>query len=139
MYLTEGNTLRHLASKGPSAEPVNHVDVLPIDRDSLSGRALIERKTLHIRDMQAEVHEYPLSADIARRFGHRKVVVMPLLREDQPFGTIVLRRQEMRPFTEREINLLRTFGDQAAIALENVRLFNETNEALNSSAPPAMC
>src|SRR5213079_1078812 len=62
MYLTEGNTLRHLASKGPSAEPVNHVDVLPIDRDSLSGRALIERKTLHIRDMQAEVHEYPLSA-----------------------------------------------------------------------------
>src|SRR5207253_9427136 len=47
MYLTEGNTLRHLASKGPSAEPTSHVDVLPIDRNSLSGRALIERRTLH--------------------------------------------------------------------------------------------
>src|SRR5437016_3197774 len=56
MYLTDGDTLRHLASKGPSAEPVNHVDVLPIDRGSLSGRALIERKTLHIRDMLAEAH-----------------------------------------------------------------------------------
>ena len=131
MYLTEGNTLRHLASKGPSAEPVNHVDVLPIDRESLSGRALIERKTLHIRDMLAEAHEFPLSAAIAERLGHRTVLVMPLFRENQPFGTIVLRRQEMRPFTDREINLLRTFGDQAAIALENVRLFNETKEALD--------
>src|SRR5438034_7113607 len=56
---------------------------------------------------------------------------MPLFLENQTLGTIFLRRQEMRPFTDREINLLRTFGDQAAIALENVRLFNETKEALD--------
>ena len=56
---------------------------------------------------------------------------MPLFREGQPFGTILLRRQEVRPFTDREIALLQTFGDQAAIALENVRLFNETKEALD--------
>ena len=130
MYLTDGETLRHLASKGPSPDPVSHVETLPIDRDSVSGRALIERRTLHIHDMLAEAAEYPLSAELAQRFDHRTVVVMPLLREDQPFGTIVLRRQEVRPFTDHEIDLLRTFGDQAAIALVNVRLFNETHEAL---------
>ncbi len=130
IYLTDGDMLRHLASKGPSPDPVTSVDALPISRESTSGRALLERTTIHVRDMLAEVEEYPLSAEIARRSGHRTIVVMPLLREGQPFGTILLRRQEVRPFTDHEIGLLRTFGDQAAIALENVRLFNETKEAL---------
>src|SRR5204862_725952 len=67
----------------------------------------------------------------AQRSGHRTVVVVPLYREGKPFGTILLRRQEVRPFNERELALLQTFGDQAAIALENVRLFNETKEALD--------
>ena len=131
MYLTDGDSLRHLASKGPSPDPVSHVDLLPINRDSISGRALLERRSIQVRDMLAEGAEYRLSHEIARQFGHRTVVVMPLYREGQPFGTILLRRQEVRPFTEREIALLQTFGDQAAIALENVRLFNETKEALD--------
>ena len=131
MYLTDGDSLRHLASKGPSPDPVSHVDLLPINRDSISGRALLERRNIQVRDMLAEGAEYRLSHEIARQFGHRTVVVMPLYREGQPFGTILLRRQEVRPFTEREIALLQTFGDQAAIALENVRLFNETKEALD--------
>ena len=131
IWLTDGDVLRHLASKGPSAEPANSIDALPINRDSMSGRALLERRTIHVRDMLAESAEYPLSAEIAERSGHRTLLVMPLLREGQPFGTILLRRQEMRPFSDEEITLLRTFGDQAAIALENVRLFNETKEALD--------
>jgi GAF domain-containing protein/HAMP domain-containing protein len=130
MYLIDGQVLRHLASKGSAAEPVTHVDTLPIDARSVSGRALLTRTTLQIDDMLAETAQYPLSAELAQRYGHRSVVVMPLFREGRPFGTILLRRQEVRPFNEREINLLRTFGDQAAIALENVRLFNETREAL---------
>jgi signal transduction histidine kinase len=131
MYLTDGETLRHLASKGPAADPVSHVDSLPINRDSISGRALLERRTIEVDDMLAQGSEYPLSLRIAQRSGHRTVVVVPLYREGKPFGTILLRRQEVRRFNEREIALLQTFGDQAAIALENVRLFNETKEALD--------
>jgi signal transduction histidine kinase/HAMP domain-containing protein/putative methionine-R-sulfoxide reductase with GAF domain len=131
MYLIEGNVLRHLASKGPSPDAVlGHVDAMPISRESLNGRAVLERKTIQLPDLLAEAAEYPLSFEIARKLGHRAVVVTPLYREGQPFGTILLRRLEVRPFSEREIALLKTFGDQAAIALENVRLFNETKEAL---------
>ena len=75
--------------------------------------------------------EYPVSYEIAVRLHHRSVVVTPLFREGKAFGIILMRRDEVRPFTEREIGLLRTFGDQAAIAIENVRLFNETKEALD--------
>ena len=128
MYLTDGDTLRHLASKGPSPDAVSHVDSLPISRDSISGRALLERRTIEVDDMLAEGTEYPLSLEIAQRAGHRTVVVVPLFREGKPFGTILLRRQEVRPFSERELALLQTFGDQAAIALENVRLFREIED-----------
>jgi signal transduction histidine kinase len=131
MYLIEDNTLRHLASQGPAADPVTLVETLPIDRNSISGRAILERKTIEVDDMLAEGAEYPLSLEIAQRFGHRTVVVLPLFREGKPFGTILLRRKEVRPFSEREVTLLQTFGDQAAIAIENVRLFNETKEALD--------
>jgi signal transduction histidine kinase len=130
MYLIEGDMLRHLASKGPSPDQVSHVDALPITRDSLAGRAVLDRKTIQVPDLLAEAAEYPLSHDFATRFGHRTVLVTPLYREGQPFGTILLRRLDVRPFSEREVTLLQTFGDQAAIALENVRLFNETKEAL---------
>jgi signal transduction histidine kinase/HAMP domain-containing protein len=130
MYLTDGDTLRHLASKGPSPDPVTTIDTLPINRESVSGRALLERKTIQVRDMLGEGREYPLSLELAKRYGHRTVLVMPLYREGKPFGTILLRRNEVRTFSDREISLLQTFGDQAAIALENVRLFNETQEAL---------
>ena len=131
MFLTDGNKLRHVSSHGPGAEPVSHVETLPINRDSLSGRALLEHKTIQVLDMMAEGAEYPLSFELAQQMGNRSIVVMPLYREGQAVGTILLRRTEVRPFSERELGLLQTFGDQAAIALENVRLFNETKEALD--------
>src|SRR6202171_5271365 len=128
MYLPDGDTLRHLASKGTSPDAVSHVDSLPISRDSISGRALLERRTIEVNDTLAGGGEYPLSLEIAQRAGHRTVVVVPLFREGKPFGTILLRRQGVRPFNERELALLQTFGDQAAIALENVRLFREIED-----------
>jgi signal transduction histidine kinase len=128
MYLTDGTVLRHLASKGPSPDPVSSVEVVPINRDSISGRAILERRTIVVDDMRAVGAEYPHSLELAQRSGTRTIAVVPLSAEDQPFGAIVLRRQEVRPFTERELALLQTFGDQAAIALKNVRLFEEIQE-----------
>jgi signal transduction histidine kinase len=128
IYLTEGDKLRHVASKGRLADQSATIDLLPINRESMSGRAVLERATIQVADLMAQADEYPLGHEIAMRFGHRSLVVTPLLREGQPFGTILLRRQEVRPFSEREVALLRTFGDQAAIALENTRLFHEIQD-----------
>jgi GAF domain-containing protein len=131
IYLTEGPELRHLASQGPNAEPVNHAETVPIDHGTVSGRALADVTTIAIPDMLAVRDEYPVSYDLAVRLSHRSVAVTPLFREGKAFGVILMRRHEVRPFSEREIGLLRTFGDQAAIAIQNVRLFNETKEALD--------
>jgi len=67
---------------------------------------------------------------MAQQFGQRTILAVPLLRENKALGTIVLRRREVRPFEEKHVALLKTFADQAAIAIENVRLFNETKESL---------
>jgi signal transduction histidine kinase len=128
IYLVDGDRLRHVASQGSSPDQAATIDTLPINQDSLSGRALLERRTIEVRDMQAEGAEYPLSHEYSQRFGHRSMLVTPLYREGQPFGTILLRRQDVRRFSEREIALVQTFGDQAAIALENVRLFREIED-----------
>jgi len=128
IYLAEGERLRHVASQGSLPDATANVDTLPINRDSMSGRSLLERRTIEIRDMQAEGADYPLSYEYSRRLGHRSMLVTPLYREGVPFGTILLRRQDVRPFTERDVALVRTFGDQAAIAIENARLFREIQD-----------
>ena len=69
--------------------------------------------------------EYPLGEQLARQSGHRTLVATPLMRDEQPIGALVIRRTEVRPFSEKQIELLKTFADQAAIAIENVRLFEE--------------
>src|SRR5450631_810967 len=128
IYLTDGDTLRHVVSKGAVPGDAAAIESLPINRESTSGRALLEHKTIHVPDILAEASEYPLGAEISKLSGHRTMLVTPLYREGQPFGTILLRRKEVRPFNEREIALLKTFGDQAAIAIENVRLFREIQD-----------
>src|SRR6188472_3695708 len=88
------------------------------------GRAVVDRRTIHIHDMAAErEHEFRKGKDLANRFGFRTVLATPLLREGVAIGAILIRRSEVRPFSDTHIKLLEAFADQAAIAIENVRLF----------------
>jgi GAF domain-containing protein len=98
---------------------------IPLHRGTLGGRTVIERRLVHIRDLQAEVDDFPEGSAFARRLGHRTTLSVPLLREDVAIGNIQVRRQEVRPFSDSQITLLQTFADQAVIAIENVRLFKE--------------
>ena len=86
---------------------------------------MIDRRTIHVDDLQAEAEEYPVGATYARNFGHRTTLVTPLMREGVPLGALMVRRHEVRPFTDKQIELLETFAAQAVIAIENARLFQE--------------
>ena len=100
-----------------------------INRRTAVGRAIVDRKTLHVHDLLAEVDtEYPESKEIQKITGTRTSLSTPLLREGISIGAIHVRRNEVRPFSDRQIKLLETFADQAVIAIENVRLFQELGD-----------
>jgi hypothetical protein len=86
---------------------------------------LEDGRTVHIADIQTEGDEFPNTSENARRQGYRTILSVPLMREGVAIGAIVLRRTDARLFSERQIALLQTFADQAVIAIENVRLFDE--------------
>src|SRR6185369_830289 len=106
-------------------------DELPLRRASVAGRAFLERKLLHVEDIVPLIDtEYPDVRDLQARHGFRTVLMVPMLRDGQPIGVIALLRRWVQPFAEADISLVQTFADQAVIAIENTRLFNETKEAL---------
>ena len=98
---------------------------------------MLDRRTIHVPDLQAEVDEYPESSILARSYGFRTVLNVPLLRGAEAIGAVSIRRTEVRPFTDRQIELLETFAEQVVLAIENVRLFNETKEALEQQTATA--
>src|SRR5215813_11956486 len=120
--LCEGELLRVRAHHGPI--PVDFGGS-PIGRGWVTGRAFVDREPVHVHDLQAAADEFPDGSAYARRFGHRTILAVPLLRENEAIGVLVIRRAEMRPFTDKQIELVTTFADQAVIAIENVRLFEE--------------
>jgi len=86
---------------------------------------VIDRTTVQVADLQAAESDFPQGAADAKRYGHRTTLATPLLREGNPIGAIVIRRTGVRPLTEKETALLEIFADQAVIAIENARLFDE--------------
>jgi signal transduction histidine kinase/DNA-binding response OmpR family regulator/HAMP domain-containing protein len=125
IFRLDGDHLVLRSHHGPIHGEVVGEFVLPLNRELVGGRTALERRTIHVADLLAERHEFPLAEQNARRFGFRTMLSVPLIREDVVLGVMQLRRTEVDPFTEQQIKLLETFADQAVIAIENVRLFTE--------------
>ena len=116
--------LRMAAHHGSMATPMSRP--LPLAPGTVSGRAVLEGRPVHVLDVQADDEEFPITRASARELSrHRTQLSVPLLRERVAIGAISLRRAEVQPFTGKQIDLLKTFADQAVIAIENVRLFTE--------------
>lgn len=121
----EDELLRVAASYGPIPSRLRG-ETMVISRGSVAGRAIVDRGMVHVHDLSNELDkEFPDAKPYAMLWGHRTVLAMPLLREGIPVGAIFIRRTEVRPFSEKEIEVLRTFADKAVIAIENVRLLRE--------------
>src|SRR5439155_10487382 len=127
LFRFDGKLLRSAASYNVSPELSEFVDKNPIapGRHSISARAALERRTVHVADMQVD----PAYVDAVRdERPIRTTRAVPMLKGDELVGTITIYRLELKPFTDKQIALVETFADQAVIAIENVRLFNEIQD-----------
>jgi signal transduction histidine kinase len=101
---------------------------LPLDKTSGIGKCILESRTFHIPDTEKVADEFPLTSELAKNLGYRSGLFVPLMREGGAIGAITALRPAPSAFTDKEIELLKTFADQAVIAIENVRLFHEIQD-----------
>src|SRR5262250_3288235 len=131
----DGQLLRAVATQNFAQEEreILERNPIPLSRGSASGRAALERRTIHIHDVKAD----PEFTYLAGQIPFRTLLAIPMLRADELLGVIIIRRDEVRPFTDGQIALMETFADQAAIAIENARLLTELQKK-NASLTEAL-
>jgi GAF domain-containing protein len=123
VLLKDGDDLRFNAHHGPI--PIG-LEKWPINRHWTAGRAVLEKRPVHLHDLLAEENaDFSDGREMSQRMGHRSILSVPLMRESEAIGAIVLRRTEVHPFSDKQIALLQTFADQAVIAIGNVNLFEQ--------------
>ncbi len=125
LYLIEEGNLRCIEGYG---DDTGASPDIPLSMGTVTGRAILTQSVVHIEDLAEAFDEFPQAQALQQAYGHRTTLAVPLVRENKAFGGLLLRRNEVRPFTATQIELVRTFADQATIAMENVRLFNETQQ-----------
>jgi GAF domain-containing protein len=125
ILLRDGDSLVLGAHHGPI--PIDFT-TWPLTRMWTAGRAVLDGEPVHVHDLASEADEFPDGQAMALRLGHRTILSIPLLRERESIGCLTVRRTEVRPFSERQVAMLQTFADQAVIAIENARLFEEVQE-----------
>jgi signal transduction histidine kinase len=138
----ENELLRVAMRLGEVGWPVG--EQFPLDRSTIAGRSIIDMRPIQVADLQQAGDEFALGRQYATEIGSHTVLSVPLIREGRALGSITILRTEVRPFGQKHIALLSTFADQAAIAIENVRLFEaeqqrsqELNESLQQQTATA--
>src|SRR5262249_2648606 len=140
IWRLEGEHLRVVARRGSLRRATKIGDAVPVSRVAVGGRAVRDRRTIHVEDVMAAEAEFPEAVSRFRAAGSdiRTMLGTPLLREGTPLGVIIIARgPEDHPFSAKQIALLETFANQGVIAIENVRLFQEL-EARNHELTEAL-
>ena len=132
LMLEDGNVLRprftYSTDKGPLPNPDTRVY---LSRGYVTGRAALDGTAVNVEDVAAlSDTEYPEGRENQQKLGYRSFLAAPMMREGRAIGVIAVWRRFVRRFSDKHVTLVKTFADQAAIAIQNVRLFNETREAL---------
>ena len=124
IYLHQRDKLHIKAMYGPIGAGATEYE---IGRGWVAGRVFLDRTPIHVHDLSTS-EEFPEGREMALRRGHRTILAVPMLRGNEAIGVISIRRFEVKPFSDKQIDLVTTFADQAVIAIENVRLFDDVQK-----------